>query len=140
KGTKVAGSDTNTNTTGSFQCQFADGPATSSVSAAATDSDGATGTAASQTVTVNNVIPVVTAPATQSANEGASASFTLGTFTDPGADSPWAVDIDWGDSSAHTTFNQTTTGAITAQSHTYADNGTYTVTIGVKDKDNGVAV
>ena len=30
--------------------------------------------------------PVVTAPADQTANEGASTSFLLGSFTDPGAD------------------------------------------------------
>jgi PKD domain len=139
-GTKVAGSDTNTNTTGSFQCRFLDGPATSSVSAAATDSDGATGVAASQTVAVNNVIPVVTAPSNQTANEGASTSFNLGSFTDPGADSPWSVDVNWGDGSAHTVFNQTTTGSITAQSHSYTDDGTYTVTVAVKDKDNATSV
>ena len=44
-GVKVAGSDTNTNTTGSFKCTFADGPDSSVVSASATDSDGATGNA-----------------------------------------------------------------------------------------------
>src|SRR5439155_4207805 len=41
-------------------------------------------------VTVNNVNPTVTAPADQTANEGASTSFNLGSFGDPGADSPWA--------------------------------------------------
>jgi hypothetical protein len=45
-GAKVAGSDTNTNTSGSFKCTFADGPASSTVSAQATDSDGATGNTA----------------------------------------------------------------------------------------------
>src|SRR5207247_6477842 len=45
----------NTNTSGSFDCSFPDGPAGSSVSAQATDSDGDAGNSASQTVTVNNV-------------------------------------------------------------------------------------
>src|SRR5207302_938914 len=61
----------------------------------------------------------------------------LGSFGDPGADSPWAVDVDWGDGSAHTTFSKTTTGSLGTQSHTYADNGTYTVTVSVTDKDGG---
>src|SRR5206468_1797840 len=81
------------------------------------------------TVTINNVAPTVTAPANQSANEGASTSFGLGSFSDVGVnDNPWAVDVDWGDGSLHTTFSLATQGAITAASHAYADNGNYTVT------------
>src|SRR5205085_8923953 len=83
-------------------------------------------------VTVANVPPTVTAPANQSSNEGANASFALGSFTDPGAnDSPWSVDVNWGDGTAHTTFTQNTRGSLGSQSHTYADNGTgpYTVTV-----------
>ena len=53
-GTLVAGSVT---TTG-FQCVFADGPASSTVSVTATDSDGASGPADTQTVTVRNAPPV----------------------------------------------------------------------------------
>jgi PKD repeat protein len=55
---------------------------------------------------------------------------------DPGLnDDPWAVDVNWGDGSAHTTFNASSQGALAAQSHTYADNGSYTVTVKVTDKD-----
>src|SRR5207249_9673019 len=87
--------------------------------------------------------PTVTAPANQSANEGASTSFGLGSFSDVGVnDNPWAVDVDWGDGSLHTTFSLATQGAITAASHAYADNSTppatgYTVTVKVTDKDGG---
>src|SRR3989440_4831008 len=88
-------------------------------------------------VTVNNVNPAVAAPADQNANEGASTSFSLGSFGDPGADSPWAVDVDWGDGSAHTTFSKTATGSHGFQSHNYADNGSYTVKVKVTDKDGG---
>src|SRR5207248_1824636 len=93
----------------------------------------------SKTVTVTNVPPAVTAPASQSSNEGASTSFALGSFSDPGAtDNPWAVDVNWGDGSTHTTFNTTTQGTITAQSHAYADGpNTYTVCVKVTDKDGG---
>jgi hypothetical protein len=92
------------------------------------------------TVTVKNVAPSVTAAADQTADEGTSKSFNLGSFSDPGTnDSPWAVEVDWGDASAHTTFNATSTGTIAAQSHTYADNRAtpYTVTVKVTDKDGG---
>ncbi len=49
-------------------------------------------------VTVNNVVPTVTAPANQSSDEGENKSFSLGSFSDPGtADNPWTVNVNWGD-------------------------------------------
>src|SRR5438105_5776357 len=102
-----------------------------------TDKNGGSGESTFN-VTVSNLNPTVTAPADQTANEGASTSFNLGSFSDPGVnDNPWAVDVNWGDSSSHTTFNQSSQGSLGSQSHTYADNGTYTVTVKVTDKDNG---
>ena len=99
-----------------------------------TDKDGGWGSATFK-VTVSNVAPTVTAPTDQSSNEGDNASFSLGSFADPGADSPWAVDVNWGDGSSHTTFSKTATGSLGSQSHTYADNGSYTVTVKATDKD-----
>src|SRR5205814_9164839 len=94
-----------------------------------TDDDGGTGQA-TYTVEVANVAPTVYAPADQTATEGSSGSFTLGSFSDPGAnDSPWAVDVNWGDGSPHTTFNSGSQGLLGSQSHTYDDNGTYTATV-----------
>src|SRR5206468_1981527 len=70
--------------------------------------------------------------------EGASTAFGLGSFTDAGAgDSPWHVDVNWGDGSDHTTFTSSP-GSLGSQDHTYADNGDYTVTVKVTDKDGGV--
>src|SRR5205085_2090769 len=87
-------------------------------------------------VTINNVAPTVNAAANQFSNEGSSTSFSLGSFSDPGVnDNPWAVDVNWGDSSSHTTFNAGSQGALGIENHTYADNGTYTVTVQVTDKD-----
>jgi hypothetical protein len=57
-GSKVPGSDTNTNTSGSFRCVFDTAPASSTVSASATDSDDDTGDADTQTVTVIGHAPV----------------------------------------------------------------------------------
>ena len=84
-GSKVAASDTNTDTNGSFKCTFADGPATSIVSASATDSDGATGNLATQTVSVANVAPTVVLSGADTANEGQTNTYTY-TVSDPGND------------------------------------------------------
>jgi hypothetical protein len=138
RGTLVSGSSTNDNTSGSFKCSFADGlsPATAtSVSVSAKDSDGDTGAADSQSVTVNNVAPTATAAADQTATEGSSQSFTLGSFDDPGTDSPWKVAVSWGDSATSSPADRTATGSLGSASHTYADNGAYTVSVTVTDKD-----
>src|SRR5205823_4271512 len=89
-------------------------------------------------VAVANVAPTVTAPADQNAAEGASTSIDLGSFSDPGPDSPWTVNVDWGDGSANTSFTASTTGALGTQNHTYADGpATKTVTVTVTDKNGG---
>src|SRR5207244_4505617 len=121
---------------GSFDCFFPNGPATTNVAIKVTDSDCASTTDSEsvQVVDVANVPPSVTAPANQSSNEGENHSFTLGSFTDPGADSPWHVTVAWGDGAPVTTFDRTSTGTIPAQSHTYADGpNDYTVTVSVND-------
>jgi PKD repeat protein len=88
-------------------------------------------------VNVANVVPAVTAAADQTGDEGTAKNVSLGSFSDPGADSPWAVDVDWGDNSTHTAFSAGSAGSLGSQSHTYADNGTYTVTVKVTDKNGG---
>src|SRR5207247_7911524 len=90
----------------------------------------------SASVTIHNVPPSVTAAADQSSEEGASHSFDLGSFTDPGADNPWTVDVNWGDGHSDS-FTMSAPGTIPAHSHTYDDNGSYTVTVKVTDKDAG---
>jgi hypothetical protein len=87
-GQKVAGSDTNTDTSGSFKCTFADGPDDADLTAAATDSDGATGASAHQSVHVNNVAPTVTFSAANdtSVNEGAAEHTYAFSVSDPGED------------------------------------------------------
>jgi len=76
---------------GSFDCTFPDGPATPTVSAQATDSDGNAGNTATQSVTVNNVAPTVaftSAPA--SSNEGQTQHYTY-SISDPGQDMVMSV-------------------------------------------------
>ncbi len=141
----IVGTPTVTATGGSFQCNFPDGPNTTDVAIKVTDSDGGSDTAskAVQIVQVANVDPTITAPADQSSNEGDSHSFDLGTFSDPGTDSPWQVSVDWGDSSPVDTYSITGSGAasdvaIGPRSHTYADGpNDYTVSVTVTDKNGG---
>ena len=134
----IVGTPTVNASGGSFQCNFPDGPNSSTVAIKVTDSDGASDTdsEAVQIVAIANVAPSVTAPADQSSNEGASHSFSLGSFTDPGSDADWTVTVDWNDGSLDTVFTTSSTGTIAAQSHTYADGpNDYTVSVTVTDKD-----
>src|SRR5205085_973169 len=86
-------------------------------------------------VTVNNVNPVVQAAANQSSDEGASHSFSLGSFNDPGTgDGPWHVVVDWGGGHSDS-FNASSQGSLGSLSHTYQDNGSYSVSVSVTDKD-----
>src|SRR5205085_1411548 len=117
---------------------FADN-GTYTVTVKVTDKDGGYDSKTFQ-VTVANVPPTVTPPANQSSNEGASASFTLGSFSDPGAnDGPWSDDVDWGDTTAPTPFAHNTRGPLSSPRHTYtaALPSSYTVTVKVTDKDGG---
>ncbi len=79
-----------------------------------------------------NEAPVVTAPANQSGTAGAAQSFNLGSFTDAGP-SPWSVDVNWGDATAHTTFSASAAGSLGTSTHTYASTGSYSVTVKVTD-------
>lgn len=85
-------------------------------------------------VTVRDLTPVVTGAPAQSGNEGSSVAFTLGALADEGADGPWSVTVDWGDTHVES-YAVAAVGALT-RSHVYADNGVYTVTISARDKDN----
>ena len=87
-GAKVAGSDAYNPLTGlgSFQCFFADGPATTNVTAQVTDSDGAADTDNQVVVvTVANVAPTVTLTGDAAADEGSTHTYTY-TVSDPGDD------------------------------------------------------
>src|SRR5439155_1428139 len=82
----------NTNTSGSFDCSFPDGPASSTVSAQATDSDGDAGNSASQSVSIANVAPTVTLSSLNdlSVNEGSTHTYSY-TISDPGQDTVTTV-------------------------------------------------
>ncbi|MBL3535639.1 MAG: PKD domain-containing protein, partial [gamma proteobacterium endosymbiont of Lamellibrachia anaximandri] len=95
-------------------------------------SDGLLTATDTATVTVNNVAPIANAGPDQTFNEGDTANFN-GSFSDPGSVDTHTVEWNFGDGSA------TVSGSLTP-SHTYADNGVYTVTLAVTDKDGGVGI
>ncbi len=92
-----------------------------------TDGDGGSDSA-SATITIANAAPVIDSlSAPSSGDEGTTLSF-VGTATDPGNDTlnySWI----WGDS--------TPSASSASATHSYADNGNYTVTFGVTDGDGG---
>jgi hypothetical protein len=107
---------------------------TVTIKAVVKDDDGGTSAVFSQTVMVANVAPQVSAGADAAINEGAT--FTRnGSFTDPGADT-WSATVDYGDGSG---VQPLTLGAgkTFSLSHTYADNGVFTITVVVTDDDSG---
>jgi hypothetical protein len=91
---------------------------------------------------------VVATPATFSAVEGASSTFNIATFTDPGgaeAIGDYTATIDWGDSSALTSVSgsQMTGGGAAGfgvpGSHVYAEEGSYTLTVTISDVGGATA-
>ena len=96
------------------------------ITVAVTDDDGGTDSD-TRTVTVNNVAPVVDAGGDQTIDEGSAATLAA-SFVDPGADTHTVV-VDWGDGSA--------TGSSLDDTHVYADDGIYTITVAVTDDDGG---
>jgi len=99
---------------------------TYTVTLTVTDDDGAS-TSDTLNVTVENVAPVVDAGLDQIANEGDTVSFA-GNFTDPGTADTHLIEWDFGDATPISSGTLTPT-------HTFEDNGTYTVNLTVTDDD-----
>ena len=85
-------------------------------------------------VEVTDVPPAITAPPPQAGVEGTTGTFNLGSLVDSGSDGPWSVTVSWGDGGA-SSFATNQPGPL-AGSHAYADNGSYTVSVSVRDADN----
>ena len=84
---------------------------------------------ASATITIINSGVSTISP--QNAVEGAPQSFQMGSYTSASSGTA-SVDVNWGDGSTHTTFTFVNTPnvafAMPAKTHTYAEEGTFTVT------------
>ena len=123
-----------------------DGPGQSgNVTITATDDKGETATT-TFAVNVANVAPAVTIDPAQltSVNEG-SAFGVKASFSDPGWADTYSATIDWGDGVSSSPSPNVTVqgppadrGEVTG-SHTYADNGSYTVKVSVQDDDGGAS-
>jgi uncharacterized delta-60 repeat protein len=107
---------------------YPDGPASITVSLQVTDSEHRT-SVDTLTVTVDNVAPTLTVTGAGTANEGSLYSVNLGS-SDPGADTISSWTINWGD--GHTDL---LSGNPSTASHTYADNGNYTIISSATDED-----
>lgn len=127
--------------TGSFNCTFPDGrvPAVTSRVKLEINDGYADSAEATTDVQVDNVNPAVDAPTFAVTTVNCQTTVTLDgiSFTDPGADANWTVDINWGDGSTHTSYSTAIKDSQPSQSHLYAAPGTYTATVTVTDKDTG---
>lgn len=101
-------------------------------------SDGIDSTVTNVTVNVANVAPNVASPSASngSPQEGDAISVDA-TFTDAGTnDGPFTCTIDYGDGSP-VVAGTVVAGECQGPSHSYGDDGTYTVIVSVTDKDSG---
>ena len=106
------------------------------------DSQSADDTAA---VTINNVAPVITIPPNQTRDEGQlldlsglSGALNVASFTDVGSLDLHTAQIDWGDGFVDVGIITEANGnGVIGGTHTYADNGNYTVTVTLLDDDGG---
>ncbi len=101
------------------------------------DDDGGSDSETSPTVTVNNVEPTVQPPvvAPEPSDEGSAVTATA-TYSDPGTPDTHDCTVDYGEGDGPQN-GTASAGTCTGPSHTYGDNGSYTVIACVTDDDTG---
>ncbi len=92
---------------------------------------------------VKNVAPVLVVAENQEVDEGELLDLTgggLGSFTDVGTRDTHTATVSWGDGTPTEAVTvEQATGTLSG-SHRYADNGTYSVRVALRDDDGGVTV
>ncbi|WP_210178256.1 LamG-like jellyroll fold domain-containing protein [Methylosinus sp. R-45379] len=87
------------------------------------------------TITINEVAPTLTVAGAATADEGAVYSLSL-SATDPGADKIKWWDVNWGDGAQdHILIDAAAANGNVVATHSYADNGAYTIKTGATDND-----
>ena len=120
--------------TNAATCPFADN-GSFTVKGRVYDKDGG-GTTYSTTVAVNNVAPTVVAGfAAASVDCQTTATLTINPDDAGVNDSPWKVNINWGDGSTEPEISRSNLDSFTI-THVYALAGPYNATVTVTDKDN----
>jgi hypothetical protein len=108
-----------------------------SVLVTAIDSGGGSAIATPLSITVVNVAPSLSNLAiTSPINEGGTATLT-GNMSDPGTLDSLTLTVDWGDGSAAQNFSYAAGTTSFSVTHQYLDNGTFTPSVTLTDKDGG---
>ncbi|MBX9585033.1 MAG: PKD domain-containing protein, partial [Gemmataceae bacterium] len=115
----------------------ADGPAAFPVGAQVefTAEPGRVYNAGTRAVTVADAPPAVGLGGPSGVPEGSPYTLTLGPVADPGADAITTFTIHWGDGISQTVFGAPGGPGNESRTHTYADNGAYTITVDATDED-----
>jgi FtsP/CotA-like multicopper oxidase with cupredoxin domain len=127
--------------TWSWSYAASDGPFTSPVFITATDSHGNRSQVKLELEVLSEAPTVTLDPAQLTSIDEGGTVPVAATFVDPGDDDPYTATIDWGDGSGPQAISPTLTGTTPPQagsvagSFQYGDNGTFSVTVSVTDKD-----
>jgi uncharacterized delta-60 repeat protein len=122
-----------TGSTTTFSAAGLDGPSSRMVALRVTDNLGATHIV-SRSIAITNVAPNLAISGNSSSNEGSAYSLVLGAVTDPGQDTVSQYVIHWGDGSS-SIIDAAALPANRTIAHTFADNGSYAITVDLTDED-----
>jgi hypothetical protein len=147
-GTVVSGSLTydGPSKSGSFKCAWGSTTGGSTVAAAATDADGATGAQGTQPVTVKSTTPApvvtISSPSNNQSFMHGTSNVILGASYTVGGGGPYTCTINWGDPGTTPVITTKTglTGTTCSATHQYANAGMgVVITVTVTDKNGATS-